>query len=128
MPAGQALHVDSSAAPWAELNLPNAHATHPSTAPCAFVPFTLMRYHPAVHVVHSDCPVVVLNRPASQLMHTVRAALFAYMPASHGEHAVCFFRFVNLPAPHAVHDADPAAGPKRPESHSAQVVLAASPW
>ena len=122
MPAGQALHVDSSAAPWAELNLPNAHAMHPSSTSFAFVPFTLMRYHPTAHDVHSDCPVVVLNRPASQLMHTVCVALLEYIPASHCVHAVCFFRFVNLPATHAVHDADPAAEPNLPESHSAQVV------
>ena len=127
MPAGHALHVDSSAAPWAELNLPNAHATHPSTASSAFVPFTLTRYQPAAHVVHPGCPVVVLNRPASQLMHAVCAALLVYIPASHCVHAVCFFTFVNHPATHAVHDADPVAGPKLPDTQSAQVVLAASP-
>ena len=122
MPAGQALHVNSSAAPWAELNLPNAHATHPSTASSAFVPFTLMRYHPTAHDVHSDCPVVVLNRPASQLVHTVCAALLEYIPASHCVHAVCLFRFVNCPAAQAEHVADPAADVKVPDTHSAHVV------
>ena len=91
------------------------------------VPLVLMRYHPAAHDLHSDCPVAVLNRPASQLMHTVCAALLVYIPASHGLHAVFFFTFVNRPATHAVHDADPVAGPKLPDTQSAQVVLAASP-
>ena len=127
MPVEHELHVDSSAAPWAELNLPNAHATHPSTASWAFVPFTLMRYHPASHDLHSDCPVVVLNRPASQLMHTVCAALLEYIPASHGLHPVCLSALVKNPATHAVHDTEPDAGANFPGTQLAHVVLAASP-
>ena len=122
MPAGQALHVDSSAAPWAELNLPNAHATHPSTVSWAFVPFTLMRYHPAVHVVHSDCPVVALNRPASQLTHVVCLALLWYIPATHGLHTVCVLASVKNPATQAVHDADPCVSENVPGAQFAHAV------
>jgi hypothetical protein len=67
----------------------------------AFVPFTLIRYHPTAHDVHSDFPVVVLNRPASQLVHAVCAALIAYIPLLHGVHALCVCAFVYLPGAHA---------------------------
>ena len=100
LPAGQALHVELSAAPRAELNFPKTHAAQPFVESLALVPPVSVRYRPISHDLHSDFPVSTLNCPALHSMHSVLSALLWYVPASQSLQELLPADVAYFPVPH----------------------------